>query len=204
MKRIEAIEKATKIAGLIREGVNRIKYDTAMKDLPLLAMLPLLALGEDLKSSKDVDFNSLCPKVFEVLIFGSVAREDSEDVGDIDIMVLDNGFFSKFFSCKHKDDWYLGLSENLHLLLTGWLGYSDDELLDVLDGVDTDLHVLPLEMLKSENLRKKIALKHRDPLFLQNAFSSMLVHDRVSHELNPSSIGYLEGKYKTDLADIKG
>lgn len=203
MKRIEAVEKATKIATLIREGVSNLKH-TTLKDLPLLAMLPFIKLEADAKAGKEMNLDSLDPRVFEILIFGSVANESQEEVGDIDIMVLDNGFFSNFFSCKHKDDWYMELSENLHLLLTGWLGYSEEEVADTLKGVDTDLHVLPLKMLKSEKLRVEIARKHSDPRFFQNAFSSMLVQDRVSHELNQSSMGYLEGKYKTNLSDLKG
>lgn len=202
MKRNVAVGKALEIADLIQRGVRKFRSLT-MKDLPLLAMLPWLKLQADLGADKEIDWDALVPQVFEIIIFGSVAKEDREEVGDIDFMVLDNGCMSEFFtSPKHKeDDWYQDLWENMRLLLSGWLNYSEEQLDEVLAGVETDLHILPLKMLKSNDLRAEIAAKHSDPRFLQNAFSAMLRYE--GGKLMPTDVAYFEERYKTDLSDLR-
>lgn len=200
MKRTVAVEKALAIAELIQRGVRKFRSMTT-KDLPLLALLPWFKLGADLGEKKEIDWEALVPRVFEIIIFGSVANSTNEEVGDIDFIVLDNGCMSEFFTPKHKeDDWYQDLWENMRLMLSGWLNYTEEQIEEVLAGVETDLHVLPLKMLKSKNLRAEIAAKHSDPRFLQNAFSAMLRYE--GGKLIPTDVAYFEKKYKTDLSDL--
>jgi hypothetical protein len=200
MKRTEAIEKAKVIAKLIKKGVAKLRR-TPINNLPILAMLPWLKASSDIESGEDSDFDCLVPEVFEIFIFGSVAGKKDE-VGDIDILILDNGFFSKFFNRGYEKgkDQYEELSENLNLLLTGWLGYKESKVSDIIN-VDTDLQILPFEMLKSEKLRSDIASRHSDPFFLQNAFSTLLRFD--GGELIPVDIAYLEEKHAVNLSDLK-
>jgi len=201
MKRTDAAETALKIADLIQRGVRKFRSLT-MKDLPLLAILPWLKLQSDLGTDKEIDWDALVPRVFEIIIFGSVAKEDREEVGDIDFMVLDNGCMSEFFTSKHKeDDWYQYLWENMCLLLSGWLNYTEEQMDEVLAGIETDLHVLPLKMLKSKDLRAEFSCRHADARFFQNAFSTMLRYERG--KLIPTDIAYFEEKYKVDLSDLK-
>lgn len=190
MKKIDAINKAIDIAKLITTGVIKLN-NTPKKDLPLLANLPLIKIGSDLNNGKEPNLEHLTPKVFEILIFGSTANKKNDEVGDLDLIVFDNGFFSDFFTSKKENDMYANLSENLELMLNGWLGYDMNTISYLFENDDIDLHVLPLQMLKSNELRKQLASNHHDPLFFENAFSSIMRYNYLSKTFVSTDIDFI-------------
>lgn len=201
MKLTYAFEKAEVIAGMIRKGVSSLRR-RAIKDLPLLAWLPLLTLKTDLDEGKEPDYDNLEPRVHEILIFGSIA-EGREEVGDIDMMVIDNGFFSRFFtSDSKKADWYEELSDNLEMFLTGWLDCQNEEV-EKLESLSVDLHILPVKMLGSMDVRNEIASKHKDPDFLKNCFGKMLRYSEPDGKFVPVNLGYFEKRYNANLDDLR-
>lgn len=194
MKREDAFARATQVARLITNG-NRRLGNTPLNQLPLLATLPFLTTG------------GLCltgeanPFIQEILIFGSVARREAE-VGDIDMMILDGGFYSSVFqgrtehAASRYTDWYQCLGENLRELLIGWFGFeeTDEAVMEVL-AEPVDLHILPAALLLNSGLRQKIAEHHRDPQFLDNAFSDLLRYNRMTRSFEPTSLTYLEERH---------
>ena len=208
MKLQDALDSAVKIAEMIHEGNRRVSRST-INELPLLAHIPLLLLG-----SKKVSISQIDPSISEILIYGSVARGE-EEVGDIDMMVLDGGYYSSIFQDRLQDgnmtghrkgtsDWYRLLTDNLHELLTGWMSFEADEqrMAEIAD-IDVDLHVLPLTLLTHGNVRNEIASKHSDHRFLQNAFSSILRYNRATRKFEEIELGYLEKRYDCDLSTLR-
>lgn len=197
MKREDSLQIAARIATLIHDG-SRNLASCSFGSAPLLAMLPIFCFAskyderDDLHEIKQLDGGF----VREILIFGSTAR-GSADVGDLDIMVLDDGYFSPVFEPtakqkERKNDWYISLSGNLDLFLSGYLGLEDwmnDQSRDkrwLHDAVD--LHVLPVSVLWSEFAQERIGKLHRDPHFLDNAFSAVLRFNCDSHSFEPTTI----------------
>ena len=197
-----ALKKAQQIAKFIKENEKGFLL-AEMDDISSSAIL--LEKHETGIDTWDENFNpNLKPRlhISEILIFGSVARAGDHEVGDIDFMILDDGYFSSnFVSGCLTADWYDNLTENLEELIMYCLNCSFEETQEILKGIGTDLHVLPLDMLKVDPLRKEIAEKHHDPRFLQNAFSSLLRFD--GNEFVPVDISYFEAKYGADLSDLK-
>ncbi len=202
MDRVEALSQAKEIAKMITAGVRKLGR-TRLGEVGLFGLLPFLAANKDAKEGKDIDIKALNPRIFEILIFGSIAQ-GKEEVGDIDMMILDTGFFSRFFSsgCQ-TDDWYKELSSNAWILMTDWLDLDIGEVEAVLKGYDVDLHVLPLKMLGSVGKRKEIAAKHKDPQFLRNCFASMLRFDGATEGFVPVTLEYFEKRYHASLSDLK-
>ncbi|EKE21067.1 MAG: hypothetical protein ACD_7C00367G0001 [uncultured bacterium] len=199
MKKDDALKKAVEIGTLITNKSYDI--EVAVADMPFTATLPIIKRNNpgDPIDVEGIDLSSLDPHIFEVIIFGSVAQ-DKENVGDIDIIVIDGGYFSTVFSCVDDvDDWYSDISNNLFYLLTEWLYCSEEEVSFIT--APTDVHIFPLKMLKNKSFRQDIAQKHSDPCFLQNAFSSILRFDGKAFV--PIDVAYLENKYETDLSDLK-
>lgn len=195
MRREDALAQAAKIARLIIDGSRKLG-GTPLNELPLLATLPLLAIA-----SKGVWAPQLDPRIDEILIFGSVAR-DEDTVGDIDMMVLDRGFYSSSFQSRiervasRNTDWYQSLDDNLRELLTGWFGLDEtnEAVVEAL-AESVDLHILPLELLRSSAVKQKIAKHHRDPEFFENAFSHVLRWERWTSSFEPTTLAYIEERY---------
>ena len=80
----ELMEKAIQIAQVINREVKKINK-TPYKDLSFSTMV---AVWES--------HFTIIPKVKEILIFGSLAKGD-ENPQDIDMILLDNGFFPDGF-----------------------------------------------------------------------------------------------------------
>jgi len=186
--------KALEIAKLIQTKESELRTSAALMN----SFHPRMFFNDFVPDSS---FETVS-HIFEILVFGSVARMGDHEVGDIDLIVLDDGSFScKFASGCVTKDWYDELMENLPELLYNFLECSEFEIEQLLGDIKVDLHVLPLEMLKSDSLRKEIAEKHKDPNFLQNAFSSLLRLDGIGFV--PIKLEYFEAKYDVDLSDLK-
>lgn len=158
-------------------------------------------------------------KFFDFLIFGSTARKgDEEIVGDLDMLLFDNGKLSKDFMIDCQEpDWYSSLRGNLQCLLCDFANElygerpSSDfsyrksaDLLEKLQGKDlkVDLHILPVKFLRNRNFRRGVAKKHKDPIFFKNCFSSLL-RLRNNTEFVPIKAQYFEKKYSCCLRDLK-
>jgi len=162
-----------------------------------------MGIAGDAKEEKNLDIMALNPHIFEILVFGSVATAGQRTVNDIDMMIIDSGFFSRFFmSGCEAEDWYEELTNNLEILLNGWFNLSYKEIEDLLDE-PVDLHILPAKMFQSAELRRKILRRHKDPNFLLNAFSSMIRYDRSEKKFVPVDVAYFEERFSTNLPDMK-
>lgn len=179
IKRIEAIEMALNIACLVKQGVCKLREKAWVWD------------GE----------NHL-PHILEFLIFGSAAqRQDEEEVGDLDMILIDNGYFSKdFTSGSTYGDWYALLQNNLTVLLSEHFSDNGDVAKELMES-RVDLHILPLKFFKDKKYRHEVAMDHKDPFFFQNCFSSML--RLKGFGFVPVNIGYFEKKYFCKLDDLK-
>lgn len=137
-------------------------------------------------------------EIYEILVYGSLARSESTQVNDIDLMILDDGIISDWFKppvmVHSRDDWYKDLRDNLRTLLVEICESPEKELRDILD-IPCDLHAFPIGMLDHPGVRQKIANQHRDPKFLQNAFRHMLRYDFNAQQFVPCDLTYFENKY---------
>lgn len=191
--------KAEKLASMIFQKSYEISRKP-MKDVSLGSMLSILNFCH----SEEGGSTSIVPKIHEIILFGSVATGE-KNPGDIDLMVLDNGHFSNFFPCMAEDrpvDAYEDLGENLVWLMEGWFNVSGKHIHEILEDTEVDLHVLPINFLKSQDIRRKITSKHKDPEFFKNALRKALRFDTGMNKFIPVSVEYLEEKYHCDLDDI--
>lgn len=203
MNKKGALEQAEGIAKLIKIGTNKLKR-IEFRHLPVFSTLPWIKYTDDLKKDKGVNPKVLDSTIFEILIFGSVANKDNGSVGDIDMVLIDNGFYSTFFKCGcENEDWYHDLKDNLDELLNGWfeLGTSKIEEFWVPDIIDVDLHILPVKLFKSREFRQEVANKHKDPEFLNNCFGTMLRY--FGGKFVPVNLPYFEKRFGCELSDLK-
>lgn len=206
-KRESFLRKAEQLASLIFEKMYELR-SKPMKDVGLGSLLSIIKLKADVDEGKGMEesLSSLAPKIYEVILFGSVAAGKKEP-SDIDLIVLDNGHFSNFFPCMtaehHTEDAYEDLEDNLLWLMDGWFSVSELQLQEILRDTTVDLHVLPLKLLRSPELRREIAEKHQDPNFLKNAFGTALRFDRFNRSFKPLTIEYLEKQYHCRLDDFR-
>lgn len=205
--RASALDQAATTAQTLIEGATRLGR-RSLNQVPLLSWLPFLKLGADARQGKDSDINACNPAICEILLFGSVADE-CEDVGDVDLMVLDHGFYSTLFMDQDQGDHNKGLlaeskdqalQDNLGLLLEGYMGYEID-LIDGLSSIPTDLHVLPHTVVTDEAFRMEAALQHRDPQFFENVFKCMMRYDRMLREFVPVTLSELQERLRTQESD---
>lgn len=197
MKQSEALQWAKKIAQLIHSGSRKIER-TTIKDQGLMATMSIMA------AAQNQDIDALRPNIQEIVLFGSVARSADPDaeVGDIDLMVFDAGFYSNFISVElgepmDADSGNEFLRRNLELLLEGWFGFSlaDVNVQEVLEIPDVDLHVLPIAIFSDPHRQRAIASKHHDPHFLENAFSCMMRFDQATERFVPVDLNHLKGRH---------
>ncbi len=142
------------------------------------------------------------PEILEIFLFGSLTNVTEENPGDIDICLVDNGYFSWFFNEEGnpKKDAYLQLSGNLERLFRLWFGIND--LSTITEGIPVDLHILPEQFFKDPELRAEIAKRHKDPLFFQNMFKN-IIRLYPEKKQNPDlGLAYFEKKYGP-LDDLK-
>jgi predicted nucleotidyltransferase len=174
MERSVALEKVKTAANLITKGARKIE-NTQPKNLPLMATLPLLSVSEGFEDPGIID-----PDIREILLFGSLAR-GNDWVGDIDMMILDEGFYSNFFTAPNEvtEPWYEDLGYNLGELLTQWFDFDpeDPKVNELMRSTPVDLHVLPADILYSGAKRDELLEHHHDPDFFENAFSDLMRFD---------------------------
>lgn len=178
-------------------------------ELPLLAWLPVLQLGADHRQGKEPDLESLKPTIREVLLFGSVAAEaDDQLIGDVDLMILDYGFYSRVLRPKEDrpndpfpDSKASELQDNLQLVLSGFMQYDGDELNKLLS-FPADLHVVPYTVVTDEVLRDEIARRHCDPQFFDNVFKCMMRYDRTRKAFVPVTLDELRERLQTTASSM--
>jgi predicted nucleotidyltransferase len=187
MKRIESIQLANEVAQTLKFSISERFCGCFQKNKPV--------------------------KIYDYLVFGSTARKcDSETVGDLDMLIIDNGQISQYFEYGSEiDDCYSILSNNLKNVILEMIGYNSPEinyrasdffrkLYD--EDLSVDLHILPLRFFKDKQYRAEVSAKHGDPNFFKNCFSSIL-RFRNGEQFVPVGVSYFEHKYKCDLRDIK-
>lgn len=207
------LQKAEALAGLIFAETDGLRQ-RPLREAGLGSWLSLFRLsrvfrddrGDPLKEISTID-----PHIFEVILFGSVAR-GTENPGDIDLVLLDNGHFSNFIPGvdgtlpdgeKPAGDMYHTLRGNLAWLMEAWFGIGEPTLVELLGDTEVDLHVLPLDLLTSLEIRTTIASKHDDPRFFQNIFRDARRFNRSSGQFEPVSLEELEAQYHCDLSDLR-
>jgi predicted nucleotidyltransferase len=207
--RKEFLKKAEQLAGLIFDKLYEL-HRKPMKDTGLGSLLSIIKLQADLKEKnrlEEADIHSLEPKIYEVILYGSVAAGE-KNPDDIDLMILDNGHFSNFFPCMTeedhgKGDWYEDLGDNLLWLMGGWFDVREEQIQKILGNIEVDLHVLPIDLLRSQDFRKKAAERHKDPDFFKNVFQKALRFNPLSREFEPLTLEYLEEHYHCRLGDLR-
>ena len=127
MKRTEALEWAEKIAQLILSGSRQVERTSATNQT-IMGTLSIMS------AMKNKDTEALDPSIVEIILFGSTAKSnDSDEVGDIDLMVFDRGFYSNVLSVEFTkgltgDSSNAFLRDNLTRLSEGWFGFSRNDL----------------------------------------------------------------------------
>ena len=186
MKRIEALEKASQIAGIVKKNAH------------FLHEWSFDGCGSDKKM-----------KVFEIVLFGSATRKcDDETVGDIDILVIDNGIYSSECSHASEEDEYHLLGDNFSDFVSNvgagrlMVQYGREILSDLAYETKVDMHVLPLRFFRNKKFRKEVKSRHHDPDFFKNVFSTAM-RWRMGKQFVPVDVSYFERKYKVRLHDLK-
>lgn len=135
MKRTDALDRIRQIAGLLTKGVAALKR-RPLGSFPLLAWLPVMEHADRARRGM-VQLAALpMPDIEEVLVFGSCAGE-TEDVNDIDLLVVDTGFFSSFFTSQGgptRGSKEQELHKQLGLLLSGFLDIPREDSEDFWPG----------------------------------------------------------------------
>jgi hypothetical protein len=222
-----AIERARQIAMLLVRGACEISRRKP-EDRSDMATLSILAAMR--KRNKQ----ALDPMIREIILCGSSVRlkdkmdEDKEkdkekadeakidlnriyEVGDIDLMLIDNGFYSNILSFDPMErleagfDQYLNLRGNLSAILISWFEFTSEDPAVYMALFESlvDLHVLPLAFFTDKRRRHKIAARHKDTQFFQNSFQFMMRFDFVKKKFVKTDLAYFEKKYECDLADLR-
>jgi len=198
MKRIEALRLAERIGSVIASFPRQHEIITAYNKIVD-------------RSCDNPENNGL--RWHEILIFGSTVRKcDDEKVGDLDMMIIDNGVVSSQYEHiiqneEDEEDWYFGLKSNLNRLLESEEKSYNKGLQSLLADLEEkrpsiDLHILPLKLFKDKEFRMEVLSKHKDPNFFKNCFSSIM-RLRNGKQFVPVDVSYFEYKYKCRLQDIK-
>src|SRR5947209_4174510 len=154
MLRTKALELAAEAALILTANSRRLARTPTNQQ----GVFPTLALS---LAASEEDIASLDPSIKKILIFGSIAQGKTE-VGDIDMMVLDTGFYSRILTPKNgqteevssDDDCYSKLRLNLSIMLRCFFDIRDhDPRIAKLAETKIDLHVLPVSILTDRALR---------------------------------------------------
>lgn len=202
------LRKAEQLASMIFEKVYELRCKP-MKDMNLGSSLSFIKLNADMKKGDDpteTNLRSLVPRIYEIILFGSVVA-GKKNPSDIDLIILDRGHFSNFFPCitgeHHTGDAYEDLGENLLWLMEGWFGVHEKQIQEILGDVEVDLHILPLDLLKSRDFRIKATENHKDLNFFKNAFQEAMRFNRFKGQFEPLTLEYLEKRYRCRLDDLR-
>lgn len=163
-----ALSIATEVAQTIRKGIHKLSR-TAVKDLPLLAHLPLFLLDSKAKKNEmlDEDISTVEPKVYDIFIFGSTAVAGKKFVGDVDLIIIDSGFFSNFLG-KRGVEYKIDRKEGnlLREFLVDWCNFPESQCLKPEIMKFVDLIFLPCRFFKDLQWRRVFSSQQRDPNFL--------------------------------------
>jgi hypothetical protein len=189
---------AVKVARVLLSGSQQIGSQPLGRQNigALLAFLDACNSGE---------WRAADPRIEEILIFGSTARGVANP-GDLDLILLDTGFYSRHFSRSRdlRRSWYEKLHGNLSRLLYHWFNLRDNrERLEILHGPSVDLHILPVAMLNDPKLHERLALSHDDPKFFDNAFSTIQRFDEAMGIFVPTSLEFLRKKHRGNRTPIE-
>lgn len=193
MELMEARETAAEIARLLLRGAHRIGT-RRVSDQSLFGALSIIV------AVTSRDYKALDPSIKELLLFGSTARNEPEP-DDIDLMVLDGGFYSNVLCPERKSpgrDRYESLGDNLERMFD-WFDSPEDyaRVETLLEDVSVDLHVLPVTILTNDIVRHRISRQHRDPWFFENAFSTIQRFDASTISFVPVTLAELQRKYQS-------
>jgi hypothetical protein len=198
--RESALDQAETTARILLRGAANLGR-TKLRDVPLMAWLPFLAAGRDVKEHREPNIDACDPRIREVLLFGSLALGEG-DVGDVDLMVLDSGFYSLPLQVssrnspgKRRDSKDFLLQDNLWQVLGGYMGYGQD-VIDRCRDIPTDLHVLPYSVVTDEAFRVNVAHDHHDQHFFDHVFECMMRFDKVSDEFVPVTLEELQARLR--------
>ena len=191
----------------------------ALETANLIGKLVQEGFREIATRENDLQLQPWPPRMFELLVFGSVARGASE-VGDIDMVLLDNGTLSSLalggldLHGAEEDlpdpATFLPESGRSNILRFGtewllqiWFDIKDERFKSIRD-VPVDLHFYPLGLITSPERRAGFTKRHRDSRFFKNVMSDVLVLEPSSifSEKLPNAIGYFERKYRTVMSDL--
>lgn len=203
----ELLVKAENLASFILERTQIIR-ETPVGKSSLGSFLSILKLQFDLKNKdvKGVDYDSISPKIYEIILFGSVA-EGCENPNDIDLMIFDNGHFSDFCQSFSEKEWpgdmYHNLGDNLSHLMGGWFNVDTEELHTIIGDTEVDLHVLPQKFFQDQKFRESVVEKHEDPDFFENAFGNAMKFNRLTGKFEQLSSDYFKMKCDSSVHEIK-
>ncbi|MDD3284913.1 MAG: nucleotidyltransferase domain-containing protein [Patescibacteria group bacterium] len=189
---------AIEIATCIIKKTNRIMHKTLLQSGFGVFMNLLEKFGNANKNIPNA------PEIHDIFIFGSLAT-DEENPKDIDICVVDNGFFSWYFN-EHKEsreDAYHMLKENLNELFGLWFGSETEEIEKMANGFDVDLHLLPVDFFKDPKVRNRLLSKHDDPNFYRNSFYQVICLTPGDYYQKKVGVEYFQERYGKPLEDLK-
>ncbi|PCI28051.1 hypothetical protein COB55_04535 [Candidatus Wolfebacteria bacterium] len=197
MNKNEAIEWAEKIAALLITQSDRIGNQS-------MGEQTLMGMASAFSAFKSGNIDALSPRIEEIILFGSVTKKVG-NIGDIDLIVFDKGFYSQVLLSRDSDPleaYYEGpcLRENLTTLCDMWFDLSLHEKQLLKKAPPVDLHVLPIAILTDKTLRRGIEQRHHDPRFFENAFSSILRFEKGSGKFIPISLTDLTNIYSNELS----
>ena len=200
MKREEALALAVKIGKLIMSGT---------KNLSRLPLRKILALPHP-SLYKDLGWFSedLKPKVHEILLFGPATFDDASDLDGLDLIMLDNGFYSQIFQNEfetgvlYRGHLYRSAKENLKNLLENWFVYDDFYTAEIcMEKVA--LHIFPLSILGDDEERRRLSEQRRNLDFFRYIFSSTLRFELDGDQtLRRVDLGYFGRRYRADILDL--
>lgn len=157
----DAMRRAAAIAKLIHEGVQRLILAPSDQHSRMYRISQLAAAWR-----KDRDCTA--PWVEEILLCGDLGFGASM-APSIDMLVLDNGFFSSVLGFEPRARWrpweklkVLGQgSENLQTLLVDYFGFNVDAA--KFNNTTFNLHVLPVSTFADEVKRARYSVRHWEP-----------------------------------------
>jgi hypothetical protein len=195
-----ALEFAARIAKFLINGGRQIGL-CATGDL-LKGKHGLMTALSVMSASCSQDVGALNPHFLEVILFGSAA-EDGKIPNDVDLMVIDEGFYSNILAYNGRTSLYRrgGAAEaNLIRLASGWFGLDENEpeMREVLDETNVDVVVLPVSVFTDVSRRCEISRRQPDPDFFDNAFRHMMRFDEDSGQFVRVDLAYFEEKYAID------
>ncbi|MEK7464113.1 MAG: hypothetical protein AAB610_03280 [Patescibacteria group bacterium] len=186
---------ATKIAQLLMSSSRRLAHST-IRDQGLMGTLSVMLAAE----SREPE--ALNPEFQDIILFGSVA-EGNENPSDVDIIVLDRGFYSNVLTPSRKAQ-YGALKDNLRSLFTGWFGFEENskEVVDT-NICKVDLLVLSAEIFTDPDILHCFAHHQTDPEFFKNAFSNMMRFNPFTGSFEKVDLSYFEQKYGVSLPHLR-